>query len=348
MPLPFSLPWNLSAQVHHYQRLTGPPGPQVPDTQRLTIEENCIKRFDTPIKTDYIYIVMNTTPNQTNPYATQTLIGRFVSREQITLIFSEDTAVIDNSNPKFAEISQLCKEGKYAEAAGLATIKDQINQTFDGDIEVVDGEVLFEGKPLHNVMCDRILDILREGLDATGLIKFLRNLMDNPSYTAVQELYLFLESNQIPITEDGHFLAWKKIRGNWKDIHSNSVDYSVGATPSMRRNEVDPDRDRTCSNGLHCAGWSYLPHFGANDGSDRVVIVKVNPADVIAVPNDYGNAKMRVCKMEVMREYTDRKVEADEFSHSVVSSDGRSFEEGYQKGYEDAIEDNDGWWDDEE
>ena len=292
--------------------------------------------------------VMNTTNNQTNQYANQTLIGRFVSKEQITLIFSEDTAVIDNSNPKFTEILQLCKDGKYAEAAALATIKDQINQTFDGDIRVVGGEVIYDGKPLHNVMCERILDIMREGLDATGLVKFLENLMQNPSYTAVQELYLFLEANQIPITEDGHFLAWKKIRNNWKDIHSNSVDYSVGATPSMKRNEVDPDRDRTCSNGLHCAGWSYLPHFGSNGDSDRIVIVKVNPADVIAVPNDYDNAKMRVCQMEVLREYTDRKVEAEEFSHSVVSSDGRSFAEGYQRGYDDAMAEFDDDWDEEE
>ena len=295
---------------------------------------------------------MNPTNNQTNQYANQTLIGRFVSKEQITLIFSEDTAVIDNSNPKFAEILQLCKDGKYAEAAALATIKDQINQTFDGDIRVVGGEVLYEGKPLHNVMCERILDIMREGLDATGLVKFLENLMQNPSYTAVQELYLFLEANQIPITEDGHFLAWKKIRNNWKDIHSNSVDYSVGATPSMKRNQVDPDREKTCSYGLHCAGWDYLPHFGSNGDSDRIVIVKVNPADVIAVPNDYGNAKMRVCKMEVLREYTDRKVEAEEFSHSVVSSNGEALyteddlDEAYKNGYDDAYDEL--RWDEEE
>jgi hypothetical protein len=295
---------------------------------------------------------MNPTNNQTNQYANQTLIGRFVSKEQITLIFSEDTAVIDNSNPKFAEILQLCKDGKYAEAAALATIKDQINQTFDGDIRVVGGEVIYDGKPLHNVMCERILDIMRDGLDATGLVKFLENLMQNPSYTAVQELYLFLEANKIPITEDGHFLAWKKIRNNWKDIHSNSVDYSVGATPSMKRNQVDPDREKTCSHGLHCAGWDYLPHFGSNGDSDRIVIVKVNPADVIAVPNDYGNAKMRVCKMEVLREYTDRKVEAEEFSHSVVSSNGEALytqddlDEAYNNGYDDAYDEL--RWDEEE
>ena len=297
----------------------------------------------------HIDSVMNKTNNTTNQYENQSLIGRFVSKEQITLIFSEDTVSIDNSNPRFAEVLKLCKDGDYAEAAALATIKDQINQAFDGEIEVVGGQVFYNGKVLHNVMCERILNTLREGLDASCLIKFLANLMKNPSFTAVQELYLFLESNQIPITEDGHFLAWKKIRSNWKDIHSNSVDYSIGAIPKMQRNEVDPDRDRTCSNGLHCAGWNYLPHFGSNDSTDRIVIVKVNPADVIAVPNDYNNAKMRVCRMEVLREYTDRKVEADEFSHSVVSSDGRSFDDGYRQGYDDALAEfeNENYWDDE-
>ena len=268
------------------------------------------------------------------------------------MIFSEDTIAIDNSNPRFNEIFQLCKEGKFADAAAIATIKQQINQAFVGTgVEVSGGEVNFNGQPLHNVICTRILDILRDGLDASSLVKFLENLMKNPSFTAVQELYLFLEHNRIPITEDGCFLAWKKIRNDWKDIYSGTIDYSVGAKPQMPRNQVDEDRERTCSKGLHVAGWDYLPHFGQRDSSDRVVIVKVNPADVVAVPSDYNNAKMRVSQMEVLREYTDREVEANEFSHSVVSSDGQSlFDEGYNEGHEDgyaqALEDY-GWDEDE-
>jgi hypothetical protein len=317
------------------------------------------KRFDIRIKKNDISIVMNTTNNQTNqvnnPYETQTLIGRYVSKDAITLIFSDDTVAIDKSNPRFNDILQLCKEGKYADAAALSTIKQQVNQAFDGTgVEVVGGEVLYNGSPLHNVLCERILDILREGLEATGLVKFLENLMKNPSYTAVQELYLFLEANKIPITEDGHFLAWKKIRNDWKDIYSGSVDYSIGAKPTMPRNQVDENRHQTCSRGLHVAGWDYLPHFGSsNTHSDRVIIVKVNPADVVAVPSDYNNAKMRVATMEVLREYKDRQVEADEFSHSVVSSNGEALytqddlDEAFNEGYDTAYEDN-GWWTDEE
>lgn len=289
-------------------------------------------------------IVMEHTNNQ---YASQQLLGRFISKEQITLIFSEDSVSIDNSNPKFALIFELCKQGKFAEAASLATIKDQINQAFEGSgVSVVGDKIVHNGVEIHNVICSRILDVLRDNLDATPLIRFLDNVLLNPSFTAVQELYLFLEHNRIPITEDGCFLAWKKIRNNWKDIYSNSVDYSIGAKPEMPRNQVDEDRERTCSKGLHVAGWEYLPHFGLNDGSDRVIVVKVNPKDVVAVPSDYNNAKMRVTTMEVLREYTDRKVEAEEFSHSLVSSDGNSlYEDGFDEGYRQALEDY--GWDDE-
>lgn len=307
--------------------------------------------FDSTFKKPIIIFDMNTTQN-TN-YHNQTLIGRFVSKEQITLIFSQDTISIDNSNPKFNQIFQLCKEGKYADAASIATIKQQINRTFDGTgVSVVGGEVLFNGDKIHNVICDRILSIIRDELDPSALVKFLENVLKNPSYTAVQELYLFLEHNRIPITEDGCFLAWKKIRKDWKDIYSGKVDYSIGAKPQMPRNQVDEDRNRTCSRGLHVAGWDYLPHFGCSGDSDRVVIVKVNPADVVSVPSDYNNAKMRVTTMEVLREYKDRQIEAEEFSHSVVSSDGeplyteKDLEEAYNNGYEDARLEFD--WDDEE
>jgi predicted DNA binding protein len=301
---------------------------------------------------------MNTTQviHTTNQYADQTLIGRYVSKDNITLIFSEDTVAIDNSNPKFSEILRLCKNGMYADAAGLATIKDQISAKFHGSgVEVEGGKVYFNGAELHNVIADRILDMLRDDADASSLVNFITNLMNNSSFTAVQELYLFLESNRIPLTEDGYFLAWKKIRHDWKDIHSGTIDYSVGSKPEMPRNQVDEDRERTCSKGLHVAGWDYLPHFGSSGSSDRVVIVKVNPADVVSVPSDYNNAKMRVSKMEVLREYADLKTEADEFNDSVVSSDGerlytsKDLDEAYENGYDDARgEFNDDYWNDNE
>jgi hypothetical protein len=67
------------------------------------------------------------------------------------------------------------------------------------------------------------------------------------------------------------------------------------------RNCVDEDPDRTCSHGLHVCSFDYLPHFSHANG--HVVVCKVNPADVVAIPRDYNNTKMRVCRYEVVGEY---------------------------------------------
>jgi hypothetical protein len=69
----------------------------------------------------------------------------------------------------------------------------------------------------------------------------------------------------------------------------------------MERNQVDDDKDRTCSTGLHFCSQDYLPSFGSAQGN-RVVIVKINPADVVSIPSDYNNAKGRACRYEVVGE----------------------------------------------
>jgi hypothetical protein len=124
-----------------------------------------------------------------------------------------------------------------------------------------------------------------------------------------------LEKNSLPITPDGHFLAYKKVRYDYKDCHSGTMDNSVGQVVEMERNSVDDDKDRTCSTGLHFCSRDYLNHFGG----ERLVIVKVNPRDVVSIPSDYNGAKGRACRYEVVDEID--KDRADEaFAQSVQAT----------------------------
>ena len=66
----------------------------------------------------------------------------------------------------------------------------------------------------------------------------------------------------------------------------------------MERNQVDDDQNQTCSTGLHFCSQEYLNHFGGA----RTVIVKINPRDVVSIPNDYNNSKGRACRYEVIGE----------------------------------------------
>jgi hypothetical protein len=76
------------------------------------------------------------------------------------------------------------------------------------------------------------------------------------------------------------------------------MDNSPGRVVEMERNQVDDNKDQTCSTGLHFCGMSYLSHFSG----ERTVIVKVNPADVVSIPSDYNGAKGRACRYEVVGE----------------------------------------------
>ncbi len=116
-----------------------------------------------------------------------------------------------------------------------------------------------------------------------------------------RELYLFLEAANLPITDDGCFMAYKAVRGDFRDKHSGKFDNSPGVTHQMPREHVDDDRERTCSYGFHAAAYEYARNFlGA--GGDKLVAVKINPADVVSVPSDYNNQKLRCCKYSVMFE----------------------------------------------
>jgi hypothetical protein len=124
--------------------------------------------------------------------------------------------------------------------------------------------------------------------------------MSNPSKRAVEELYGFLEKGNLPLTPDGYFLAYKKVRADFRDCHTGTMDNSVGQTVEMERNAVDDDQNRTCSTGLHFCSKEYLSHFGGHDS--RTVILKINPRDVVSIPTDYNNAKGRACRYEVIGE----------------------------------------------
>lgn len=172
----------------------------------------------------------------------------------------------------------------------------------NGDIEVKDGDVYYLGRPFHNAMTDRLIAMLEEGFPVDALCNFLSRLKQNPSKRAVDELYGFLENNDLPLTSDGYFLAYKKVREDYKDIHSGTFDNSIGSVCSMPRNEVNEDKDQTCSTGLHFCSLEYLPRFGRSHG-DRVVILQIDPKDVVSIPSDYNNAKGRACSYKVIAEH---------------------------------------------
>lgn len=182
-----------------------------------------------------------------------------------------------------------------------AAVQELAENDITDDVTIRGGQVLYRGEEVHNTLTAKMLQMLDEGFNLVPMARFLENLMQNPSHRAVQDLYTFLEYGKMPITADGCFLAYKAVRADYMDIYSGTFDNSVGRTVEIPRNKVDEDPDRTCSKGLHVCSFEYLPHFSHANG--HVMICKVNPRDVVAIPRDYNNTKMRVCRYEVVGEH---------------------------------------------
>jgi len=233
--------------------------------------------------------------NKNNPLEAPAYV---MGENSITLVIEGKAHTIAGNNAQFKAIKEALKNEEYHLLEDLVDKTKAISNFSQGSVNVVDGEVLYNGSTLDNSLTRRLLRMMEEGFNIEPLTNFLDNLMQNPSQTSVNELYSFLENTELPITPDGHFLAYKRVRDDYKDCHSGKIDNSVGQVVSMTRNQVNDNRDETCSYGLHFCSYEYLRSFtGA-----RLMILKINPKDVVSIPSDYNNAKGRCCEYTVHSE----------------------------------------------
>lgn len=213
------------------------------------------------------------------------------------LTYEAVKAELRSDEPDADELIRLVQP---AQAIADAVAVAEADYLPKGTVSVTKNSVSYNGETISGVLVDRILELLAEGFDIMPMVRFLENLYTNPADFARDELYLWLEGSNLPITEDGHFLAYKNVRGDFKSIHDGRTDNTPGKVVSMPREDVDPVRDRTCSRGLHFCSASYLPSF-SHSYNGHTVLLKINPADVVSIPSDYNNAKGRAWKYEVLQ-----------------------------------------------
>lgn len=274
-----------------------------------------------------------------NPYS---ITNAHVNFERIKTKFKEITQFVKTGCIQhIMYVGEDAKNEQLAilmnELINLTDVSTTINERGKGKIFVKDGTVWYADREIHNTITQRIVDGLNEGFDMNPYILFLENLLQNPSETAVNELYDFMEYGRMGITDDGYLIAYKKVRNNYTDVHSGKFDNSPGQSHSMARDRVDPDRNRTCSNGFHFCSFDYLSQFGGQ----RVVLVKINPRDVVAVPADYNNTKARCSAYTVLSELENYSENTLTNRSVWTNTNIHNTEEATNVYYEDASESND-------
>lgn len=203
--------------------------------------------------------------------------------------------------------------------ASLVTTKDyflKYLKSVKAELSFESDTIYYGDEKLFGPLVDKIIRFQKEGLPVASLTKFLENLMENPSRKSREQFYTFLDKYHFAITPDGHFLGYKAVREDYSSMNtgpgivngtvtSGHLDNSVGNIVEMDRETVDPDSHKHCSTGLHVANLRYAQNFGGQ----KVVVLKVNPRDVVSVPTDSNAEKIRACRYEVVsdfaKEYTD-------------------------------------------
>jgi len=223
------------------------------------------------------------------------------TENSLTVLIDGSTTSINSHHPSWKLAIECLKKKDYASLKSLLSVKTAMHKYTDGRIQINDGSIFFNGEPIHNYVTEKILTFIQQGLPHEPLVKFLERLMANPSRRAINELYAFLAHKNMPITDAGTFLAYKSVRSDYTDHHTGEFSNSIGNTLQMSRNSVCDDHNQGCSVGFHAGSLEYASSFGGQDSI--LLIVEIDPADVVSVPSDCNCQKLRTCKYKVVAKY---------------------------------------------
>jgi hypothetical protein len=225
-----------------------------------------------------------------------------LTEKSLSVNLNDRTFIIRADHPNFKQARSAVLEEDWDNVKRHMDIPAAISIHSEGNIKFQHGSLFYRDEMIHNVVERRILDLIRVNGNFKPLMRFLDRLMANPSRRSVNELYTFLKHKNMPFTPDGKFLAYKSLRTDWTDHYSGKFSNKIGDTNSMVRNGVCDDAEIGCSQGFHAGSLEYAQSFGGT--GSHVVVVEIDPADVVSVPKDCDCQKLRTASYKVVGIYS--------------------------------------------
>ena len=246
----------------------------------------------------------------------------------LTVIVDDGANIITarKDHPKWNELQEAYKSENHNQLLTLLSLQAVVESYSFGDISVNSAGVTYKGSPLHTVDVNRLMAFMRDGFPYKPIANYISRKMKNPSSRAITEMYNFLEHMNMPITPEGFIIAYKAVETDFYSVTGNintkviqgKVDESgriyngIGETIEIERSSCDDDFRQACSHGLHAGSLAYAKGYGP-----RLLLVLIDPADVVSIPLDHNCEKLRCCKYKVLGEYTGPMPDAytEEFSN---------------------------------
>jgi hypothetical protein len=201
-----------------------------------------------------------------------------------------------------AAVAEIVANAVPASAPGFSDLspKEGASQSEDTIVAVVGNQVVAGVEKIEHQITRSVNLGTTKAMDA-----FMRRVaaVASERQHSADDLLKFLEKADLPIAEDGCIVIYKALKREisdskqYRDIHTGRVPQRVGDYVCMDPKLVDHNRRVECSNGLHVGRRDYMGSFSG----DVMVLAKVKPEDVIAVPQHDPN-KMRVCGYHILFE----------------------------------------------
>jgi hypothetical protein len=266
---------------------------------------------------------------------------------------------VGSDHPNFEEIRDiLLTQDGYSDDDNLEALSDLLEPIKDVSNRLTvlserftfgGGTIYFDGDPLDNALTQHIIRLVEGGKDAkdTGYPAFVNmaeKLYTNPSKKSRKHFFEYIQTHGFTLHPDGDFIAYKGVRNDGTSSHAGyaivdgeifgeydpesntitksvNIPNSIGAIVSIPRDMVDEDRGVPCSTGLHAGTYEYAKSF-----APRLLTVKINPRDVVSVPSDSNNQKLRVSRYEVI-DLADGKIETPTYPVEAPVADDVVYDE---------------------
>lgn len=237
------------------------------------------------------------------------MAARMVTTSGVFMMINGQHIICNKNQPHYEELVAAITAGKSDEELLFIIHKEEnrlsqeISKLGDSNLAVEGNVIYFQGTPLEGSVVESFQEAVLHGYPLHPLQNYLYNVAKNPDENIRKALFDLLYEAKCPLTEDGNFLAYLPIRGNYTDLRTGKLDHAIGQTISTVRALVNKDLSKAVTIAASFNGLNRLA-----DSNNRVMVACIAPQDVVVIrdrnihPQD-ETVLLAACRYEITAEY---------------------------------------------
>lgn len=230
----------------------------------------------------------------------------FKTKDKISVVLANGSICEwSSSNSQFSKINKMVEAEDWIEIENfiqadkniIGSEKLVLNDKGNLEVTTKKKKIEVDKDNRFTKLCSLIKENGTTDADLKPVIPFLKKVAENTFIDATKEIYDYCKNMDFEITKDGNILAFKVVNSSMKAKYDNETEYKLGKYTEVEN--FDTDRNTHCSRGLHFCARGYLNSYA--EPNDVVLILEIDPRDIVSIPTDCDFKKGRCRKCKVVR-----------------------------------------------